>query len=440
MEGEWELVDGTADGSALPRPAGTRATLQLDGGELRGTAFCNSSFASYRLSGSSFSVDGLGGTEMGCAPDVMAAEAACLAALGAVGTAVVDGEDLLLTGDGVELRFAPVVPVPEAELMATRWTLETLLDGETASSTVGEPATLELLPHATLTGSTGCRPLTGRFAIEGDVVRLTELSAGTETCPADVTAQDDHVVTVLGDGFQASIDGDRLTLLDAGGRGLVYRAEGGSRPATTAELRGEWVVTGLRQDGEPVPLPDRDGTLTVEDARLGGHSFCNSFGARYRLDGGRLELEDHPTTLVGCEGDVARAAGVYSRVLRAGDLRATVSSSGLLLSGDGAEVHLRPRPPVGAGDLVGGRWVLQALTTEAMGWVAEGEPGLLEFAADGTFSASTGCRAGGGCTTSRSRPVVWPARVRARRRCASRTPTWPPSWSRSSACGSRTGG
>jgi heat shock protein HslJ len=224
VAGEWELATGTADGAPLPQPAGARATLELSADEARGISFCNHYSSAYRLSGSSLTLDGLGGTDMGCEPDVMAAESAYLAALGAVDSAVADGEDLLLTGDGVELRFTPVAPVPEDELLGTRWTLETVVDGETASSTVGGPATLELSADGSLSGSTGCRELTGRFAVEGDEVRLTELSAGPQDCPADVAAQDRHVVTVLGDGFRVSVDGDRLTVGEPDGRGLVYRA------------------------------------------------------------------------------------------------------------------------------------------------------------------------------------------------------------------------
>ena len=140
-------------------------------------------------------------------------------------------------------------------------------DGELGE--FGEPATLELSAEGTLTGSTGCRRLIGRFTIAGDTVRLTDLSPGTDSCPADVAAQDGHVVTVPG-GFQASIDGDRLTLTDPGGRGPVYRAKAGARPATTADIRGERVVTEIREDGEPVPLPDLEGALTVDDVRPGG--------------------------------------------------------------------------------------------------------------------------------------------------------------------------
>jgi hypothetical protein len=44
-------------------------------------------------------------------------------------------------------------------------------------------------------------------------------------CPADLIDQDSHVVSVIGDGFIPSVEGELLTLMDPGGIGLVYRAE-----------------------------------------------------------------------------------------------------------------------------------------------------------------------------------------------------------------------
>jgi hypothetical protein len=67
---------------------------------------------------------------MGCEPDVMAAESTYLATLASVDTAVRDGADLLLTGEGVELRFGPVAVVPDSALEGTRWQLDTLVDGD----------------------------------------------------------------------------------------------------------------------------------------------------------------------------------------------------------------------------------------------------------------------------------------------------------------------
>jgi len=51
---------------------------------------------------------------MACAEEVMASEAAYRAALGRVETAALESGELLLEGDGVELRFRPLSPRPSA--------------------------------------------------------------------------------------------------------------------------------------------------------------------------------------------------------------------------------------------------------------------------------------------------------------------------------------
>jgi heat shock protein HslJ len=222
VAGDWELAEGTTAGTALPRPPGAGATLRLDGGEVRGTSFCNHYSGSYRLSGTSLTLDGLGGTEMGCEPDVMAAESAYLTALRSVDTVTVEAEGLLLTGDGVILRFNRVAPVPDRALTGTWWVLDTLVDGETASSTVGDPAVLLLAADGTVQGSTGCRALSGTWTASGDELALAGLEFDGE-CPADLAGQDVHVVAVLGGGVRAQVEGDRLTLQAPDGRGLGYR-------------------------------------------------------------------------------------------------------------------------------------------------------------------------------------------------------------------------
>lgn len=224
LAGEWQFAGGTADGVELPRPPGAAATLEVDGGELRGTAFCNHWFGSYRTDGSSFAVSGLGSTEMACAPDVMEAESAFLAALGAVDAVAADDEGLLLTGDEVELRFTRVEPVPASPLEGTRWVLETLIEGQAASSTTGEPAVLELDEDGTAEATTGCRTITGRWLLENGALVVDDLLADGADCPPEVALQDALVSAVLESGPTTGIEEDRLTLTTDDGRGLVYRA------------------------------------------------------------------------------------------------------------------------------------------------------------------------------------------------------------------------
>ena len=117
--GDWYLAEGSADGVPLPRPT-PPATLTVGPDELSGTSFCNHYGSTYRLDGSALAVDGLGGIDMGCEPEVMAAETAYLSALGRADAVAREGGDLLLTGDGVRLRFSPVPPVPDRDLTGTQ--------------------------------------------------------------------------------------------------------------------------------------------------------------------------------------------------------------------------------------------------------------------------------------------------------------------------------
>jgi heat shock protein HslJ len=101
--------------------------------------------------------------------------------------------------------------------------LDTLVDGEVASSVLGE-ATLHLAEDGTATGSTGCRAWTGTWQSAGDVLAFPSLTNEDVACPPDLADQDAHVLDVLGNGPQVAITGDRLTLTAGDGRGLSYRA------------------------------------------------------------------------------------------------------------------------------------------------------------------------------------------------------------------------
>jgi heat shock protein HslJ len=225
LAGEWEFTGGTAAGADLPSPQGARATLEVDEQQVRGIAFCNHYFSSYRLDGSSFAVDGLGSTEMACEPDVMTAESAFLAALGAVDAVGASEGALLLTGDGIELRFTPVAQVPDSPLEGTRWVLESVIEGQTASSTVGDPAVLLLDADRTAEATTGCRTITGTWLVEAGALVVDALLGDGAPCPPDVERQDAHVTAVLESGPAVGIREDQLTLTTDDGRGLVYRAE-----------------------------------------------------------------------------------------------------------------------------------------------------------------------------------------------------------------------
>jgi heat shock protein HslJ len=192
----------------VPIVEGYRITLTLEEDGVGGTAACNLYGGDVEIDGGDWRLGELSWTERGCEPDVMASEQAYLAALTAVDSVARDGEQLVLSGSGAELRFDELPPVPTAELVSTVWELDTLIEGDAASSVLGDQATLELRGDGTLEGSTGCRTLTGTYVVSGDEVVATSLAADA----------------VIGDGFRAAIDGGRLTLTSEGDLGLGYRA------------------------------------------------------------------------------------------------------------------------------------------------------------------------------------------------------------------------
>lgn len=220
--GAWQLVSGRGPEGALEPLDSHQVTLVVEEDQVGGTAACNSYGGTARIHDERLELEELAQTDMACEPrEVMSLERTYLDALVAADTIRREGDVLLLTGPDVELRFAPVPPVPAEQLVGTDWELDTLVEGETASTPTAA-AILRLDGDGTLAGTTGCRGFDGAYAVGADEVRVTRLELDGE-CAPELAAQDDLVVRVLGDGFRAEVEGDRLTLT-ARADGLVYRA------------------------------------------------------------------------------------------------------------------------------------------------------------------------------------------------------------------------
>lgn len=225
LDGEWTLVGGVHGGDPVPIPDAAPITMTVDGSEIGGRAACNIYGGEFTLDGDRLSIGVMSMTEMGCEPAIMEAESAYVTALAGVDRWSRDGETLTLSGQTVELTYDLVPPTQDAALIGTTWRLDSLVDGDAVSSTMGDPATLELRDDGTLSGTTGCRTFDGRYELADSTVRVAELINDDRGCP-DLAAQDEHVLAVIGEGFGYAIDGDQLILSD-GRLGLVYLADEG---------------------------------------------------------------------------------------------------------------------------------------------------------------------------------------------------------------------
>ncbi len=104
----WLLQAGTLDGADITIVDGYPITLVFDQpeGTAGGKSACNQWFGGYTLSGNELTFSDLGGTLMACVDEgVMDSETAFLSALGLVEIFTVEGNELNLTGEGVDLLF-----------------------------------------------------------------------------------------------------------------------------------------------------------------------------------------------------------------------------------------------------------------------------------------------------------------------------------------------
>lgn len=228
-EGEWKLESGRGPEGPIRVVSGYPITLEIQGDEISGRSGCNSYGGRVTIEGSSFSADGIAGTEMGCTePGVAESEAAFVAALPASEELEVRGDDLVLTGPDTKLTFRRVAPVPAADLAGTPWKLESLVDGAgpAGTATAAAPARLKLSRDGTYAATTGCRRLSGTWSEVGGRIELEGARARRE-CPGQLEEQDRHVLDVLRRPFTAAIEERTLTITGSSGRGLVYLAGGG---------------------------------------------------------------------------------------------------------------------------------------------------------------------------------------------------------------------
>ena len=224
--GSWQLVEREGPGGPIVLVDDFPITLTISGSTITGRA-CNSYGASIVPVGEGIELRDLGMTAMACVNDgVMDAEAAYTAALQGVRDIGTEGEELVLTGPGIALRFVRLPDAPTAELVDTSWTLESLFVGDVAAAPLGAPATLLIRADGTFAGSTGCRAFDGTWVEQGGQLMATSMAMDGSECPPALTDQDSQVVSVIGDGFVPTVEGQLLTLTDPGGIGLVYRSGG----------------------------------------------------------------------------------------------------------------------------------------------------------------------------------------------------------------------
>lgn len=202
---------------------GTQIRLTFDAERMGANAGCNTMTGAYAFADGDLRwTEAPAATMMGCEADLQAQDEWLAALLTEGVEAELDDETLTLTTDTVTIVLQAEA---DASLTGTAWTLESIIDGDTASSVPAgvEPPTLEIAADGTVTLFGGCNRGGGTVVITDATLTFEPLVLTMMACEGEAGTVEAAVTAVLDGSVDVAIEGDSLTITN-GDRGLVYTA------------------------------------------------------------------------------------------------------------------------------------------------------------------------------------------------------------------------
>jgi heat shock protein HslJ len=228
---DWTLASYRYNGSTISVLNGSVVTLGFSGdGRITGTAGCNHYFAAYDLQGTTITVGEAGSTLMYCmAPGVMDQESAYLTLLREARTVTAGNTTLTLedaSGTPI-LSFTRTVPPVPASLAGTLWTLESFHTADAVSSVIaGTTITAIFGEDGTITGSAGCNRYFASWNVSGTGLTIGPAGSTKMYCgDPGVMEQEMAYLAALKRAAGYTLDGDRLSIRDAGGKTILSYAK-----------------------------------------------------------------------------------------------------------------------------------------------------------------------------------------------------------------------
>ncbi len=174
--------------------------ISFEAGEIAGATACNHFGGSFVQSGAGGLKITLGRmTRRGCHGIALERERQLIEAFAATRTFRIDGETLVLAGDG-GTELATLRRVGNAALEGQRHKIVSFLkDGGLYSVVSGSGATVEFKDGA-VTGATGCRAFAGRYRIVDGKLAVEGLAVTARTldpCPPELEVQDAGILDAL---------------------------------------------------------------------------------------------------------------------------------------------------------------------------------------------------------------------------------------------------
>ncbi|MGH3716001.1 MAG: META domain-containing protein [Micromonosporaceae bacterium] len=213
-------VSSKVTGHALVE--GSRIRLEFTKSDIKADAGCNHFQGKASLQGGRLVVDKLGGTEMGCDKPLMTQEEWLTDFLTSSPVLQLDGETLVLSDGKTKIELREEQPTA---LAGTKWTLDTLVDGQTASSVpAGVKAHLTFGDDGKVTGNAGCNQLGGSYTTAQDTITFANIGVTRMACGGEKDTVEKSVLAVLDGEVTYRVEGQVLTLEHPSGKGLQLRA------------------------------------------------------------------------------------------------------------------------------------------------------------------------------------------------------------------------
>ena len=219
IEGRTFLSTRVEGAALVP---GTRVSLMFKSGNLSASGGCNSVGGAYSIAGGRLSVAQMMTTEMGCDQPRMQQDQ-WLASL-------LNGATITLAGDTLTLEKAPIrltlldrkVASPDKPLAGTRWVLDGIVNGGTASSVpAGVTASIQITAGR-IDVDSGCNIGGGPVQISGNALTFGPIALTRKACAAGPASVESAVTALLAKPVDYAIDADVLTFT-AGTTGLTFR-------------------------------------------------------------------------------------------------------------------------------------------------------------------------------------------------------------------------
>ncbi|MPZ00279.1 MAG: META domain-containing protein [Actinophytocola sp.] len=223
---EFVSTEVTEAGQQRPLVNDTTIRLKFADGGITINAGCNTLFGDARLDAGTLVVENMGGTEMGCAKPLMRQDEWLKEFFTSNPSWQRDGDTLTLTsGDTTITLVERRVAEPDQSLRDTRWQLDTIIDGSTASSAAGDMrAFLMFADDGTVRGNAGCNQLSARYQRDGDQLSFSQIVTTRKACGQPHDRIEQSVLTVLEGSPRVEIKANRLTLTLESGKGLGFVA------------------------------------------------------------------------------------------------------------------------------------------------------------------------------------------------------------------------